>query len=91
MAKINRYGRQVFLSREEIRLLRLLVGIEIISTNDNLRMYDDQPEKALSTYDQEAIREYQRTLDLCQRLTGDGEKDKSGKLWYYVAADEEPL
>jgi hypothetical protein len=82
MAKLNKYGRQVFLSREEIRLLRELVGSALLTARENMAEAEDFESTA------EYIEGFQKEIDLCKRLIGNEEPGDNGKLWYYVDPSE---
>lgn len=87
----NKYGRQIFLSREEIQYLRDLVYNDIISSNDNKR----EAEESLEFYEgvdakiwQVEIDELDKRIKMAGKLVGDPEGRRDGKLWYYVSASE---
>lgn len=92
----NKYGRQIFLTRREIQLLRGLVELKIMSLVDDINLseayleFEEPGSKGSSSYKQ-AIDEDRRDLELCRRLIGDDEDDdqnNNGKLWYYISSEE---
>lgn len=91
----NNYGRQIFLSREEIRFLRDLVSREIVSLNDNMQEVEEAldpkyiPEHTDVKFWEEQQKDIEHDLEVAHKLVGrDDKPDTQGKLWYYVAASE---
>lgn len=76
MAKVNKYGRQIFLSRDEIILLRNLVADRQIGVGDALSDSEN-----LQTEVDEIVAELKKEADQLDKLIK--------KLWYYVEAEQE--
>lgn len=95
MAKVNRYGRQIFLSRAEIVALRDLVEREIVNVRDSAIDMEHAIENSI---DPESIKAYQADLKdlqadlkVYQGLIGTESSSSNGKLWYYVEPKEVKL
>lgn len=78
----NTYGRQIFLSREEIRLLRDIVATSLMREHDFIGEMED-----VRDYEQD-VTDAKARVRLMERLVGDGVQDLQGKLWYYISAEE---
>ena len=74
--KTNKYGRQIFLSREEIEHLRRLVFAEIVEISDILGEQEDLGREP----DQDLV----KLKTMLEKLVD----DNKGKLWYYISQDE---
>lgn len=89
MAKVNKYGRQIFLSRQEIIDLRDLVGDKILELSDYINQleddlkYIDGPHSSMSLAEELSNAKARRA-----RLEKMVDDDK-GKLWFYVERESE--
>jgi hypothetical protein len=97
-SKVNRYGRQVFLSRWEIQLLRDLANTHLVVLSDERRNLEDLLERYRQREDQtsatgiqDEIDELDKQVKTLGRLIGDNTKSNTGKLWYYVEPSEAKL
>lgn len=81
--KTNQYGRQIFLTREQIQELRDLVCIEMVTCDDNIQHAQEylQWESGVG-----AVR-WQEDIDLYQKRKHNL-KRLYDKLWYYVSDEE---
>lgn len=91
----NSYGRQIFLSREEIRYLRDMASSQIVQLHDQLREAEEALDPAYMTehtdvkFWNEQKQDIGNDLKLCHKLVGDPDKDgDNGKLWYYLTVEE---
>jgi hypothetical protein len=87
--KVNRYGRQIFLSREEIETLRALCNGELEGLSDQIT----EAQEALESdpddvFWKQHLAAAQKVVKVIRKLVGDNTKGDNGKLWYYVQASE---
>lgn len=81
MAKQTKYGRQIFLSRDEIGHLRNLVDMDMMNQADELSwVMDREKEKPDDVF----YKEQRREAEKAQRINASLER----KLWYYLTPEE---